>query len=103
MKRGVVSNEDVISMIRRELLPDGLDVSDVVRFLPYLDYCTKNGGSVSLNRVSDVEIFLLEFLSKKGLIRIKSNESDGVLFVAISEKMYEFINSVLWDAYVVKF
>ena len=108
MTRGVIKSDDVKEVVMSELLPQGkdADASDVqcaVRLLPYVDYAVKNGGVFHASALSYEEVALLEYWNERGLIKLNDTPHDYDCGVAISARMFEIINKVLWDAYVLKF
>lgn len=90
--RGFLTDESLI----REFAPD-FDTTKVVRLMPYLDYCLKNQGYVNLDKISDDEVDMLEYFCERKLIIM-----DGCRITSIDKQFYDFIQNVLFDAYVCK-
>lgn len=104
MIRGVVEDDCVIDLIKKELLPDDASITDCVRLLVYLDYCVKNCGVVNLISIGNKEVHLIEYWNKKGFIEVNNSSynKDETLRVCVSKKMYDIMCRVLWEAYVEK-
>ena len=65
--------------------------------MPYLDYCLKNQGYVDLVKISEDELDMLECFRKEKFIIMDENR-----ITAIDRQFYDFIQNVLFDAYVCK-
>lgn len=73
------------------------DTTKVVRFMPYLDYCLKNQGYINLVKMSDDEMDVLDYFCRKKLIVV---DEECTRITAIDKQFYDFIQNVLFDAYV---
>jgi hypothetical protein len=68
-----------------------------LRLLPYLDYCSKNNG-IQPNRINQEEREILSGWRKKGFLDYSSSPTSG--YLSLRRDFYDFMNNVLWLAYV---
>jgi len=71
-----------------------------LRLLPYIDYLSKNCKGIDPACVNDKERDILSEWKHKGFIDYSSSPSNG--YVSIRRDFYDFMNNVLWIAYVDK-
>lgn len=93
MGRGQLTEE--ISKKAKEFLGREIDTTEL-RLYPYLDYCTKNSGSIDMRKIDNIEVGILEKLEEEGHI-----ETYGLYsYFSMSKDFYDFIQEILWLAYV---
>lgn len=92
-RRGFLTDENLKKAMH--FFAPQFDTTKVVRFMPYLDYCLKNQGYVNLVMVSEDELDMLECFREKKFIVMDENH-----ITAIDRQFYDFIQNVLFDAYV---
>lgn len=91
--RGILTDE----LLNNELLHyvPQFDTTSVVRLLPYLDYCLKNQGYIDVYKMTSIEVDMIEHFCDKKLIVI-----DGDRITSIDKQFYDFIQNVMYNAYV---
>lgn len=95
--RGIIQDKKVLEKATKFFEKYKVDVKKGVRLLPYLDYVVKNGGYYDIRKMSSDELIILDGLIDDGYI-VKTDES-----ILITHEFYDFMQEVLWDAYVEKY
>ena len=89
--RGMASEQ--VQILCKEFLGREISTKEL-RLFPYIDYCLKNWGVLSRSKVNKEEMEILNSYDE-GLIKIENGE-----ITYISNDFYNFIQKVLWEAYV---
>jgi len=69
-----------------------------LRLLPYLDYLSKNCAGIEPCRINQTERDILSAWKQQGFINYSSSPTNG--YLCIRKDFYDFMNKVLWLAYV---
>ena len=89
--RGMVSEK--IQMLCKDFLGREVTTREL-RLFPYIDYCLKNWGVLDRSKVNKEEMEILNSYDEE-LIKIENGE-----ITYISNDFYNFIQKVLWEAYI---
>lgn len=92
-RRGVLNNTDLKERILKKF-PE-FNITEFVRFLPYLDYVVKNQGFYDRKKMSTNECEMLYTLHEKGQI---GRTYERIEFV--TKEFYDLMQDVLFDCYV---
>lgn len=96
MKRGTLTEE--INNTAKKFLNRELSTTEL-RLYPYIDYCIKNTGAMQYSKINKEELEILEMLENEGYI-YRHTGGMGTFYIAIRKDFYDFIQEILWLAYV---
>ena len=92
MNRGCLTNE--IQHLAIEYLGREITTKEL-RLYPFIDYCLKNGGYMSREKIDREEIDILHNYNEKTQLKRDCNG-----YIWVSKDFYDFIQKVLWLSYV---
>ena len=93
-KRGFIQDEKILEKTTKFFEKYKVDVNRVVRLLSYIDYVVKNGGHYDIAKMNHEEMILLDELAEdRYLLDINGR-------IMITHEFYDFVQEILWDAYV---
>lgn len=87
-------NEDV-QKLSKAFLGRDLTLTEL-RLFPYIDYCLKNGGKYEPRKINAQEVGIFCEYTKK----YPQHFNFTLCEIEISKEFYQFIQNVLWIAYV---
>lgn len=92
MNRGCITDE--IQKLARDYLGREITTREL-RLYPFIDYCLKNGGYMSRDKIDDEEVDIIHSYDEKTQLK-----RDFQGYIWVSESFYNYIQSVLWHSYV---